>query len=361
MGWLKDKIGKNLLKVIEWSDNSQTTMAYKFPVEDRYAIMKNSQLIVRESQVAVFVKEGRIAEIFGPGRYKLEDIKNIPILTNLMNWKYGWETPYTGDVYFVNTKQFISQKWGTTNPVMMRDKDFGMIRIRGFGTYSFKVVDPKTFLTELFGSSSLYTTAYVTDQLKRIIVSKIVDAIGESGIPALDIAANYNELGEITKRFVTPDFNQYGMEICSLIIENISLPPEVEKTMDTRTSMGVLGDMGRYTQYQAANAIGDAAKNSGGMAGSAMGMGAGFTMGKVMADAFAGMAMSSNNNAQQNNSTPSQSAGIICSNCGQTAPAGSLFCGKCGTKLQTTKFCPACGAQVNGGDSFCGKCGKKLN
>ncbi len=357
---LFSRIKQQCLKVIEWSDNSQDTLVYKFPVPDRYAIMKNSQLTVRASQMAVFVMEGQIADVFAPGRYKLEDIKNVPILTKLMSWKYAWETPYTGEIYFVNTKQFVSQKWGTTNPVMMRDADFGMIRIRSYGTYAFRVVDPSKFLKELFGTSSIYTTQYITDQLKRIIISKLSDSIAESKIPALDLAANYTELSEITQRFVSPDFDQFGMEISSLYIENISLPPEVEKTMDTRTSMGVLGDLNKFTQYQSAQAIRDAAQNPGGTAGMGISVGAGVAMGKMMAEAMSNGNSSAADKSAAAAPATTAAAGIKCTACGADNAAGSAFCSKCGAKLNAPKFCPKCGTAAEAGDAFCKNCGTKL-
>lgn len=348
--WIKQQC----LKVIEWTDESQNTMVYRFPVKDRYAIMKNSVLTVRASQVAVFVKEGEIAEVFGPGRYKLGDIKNIPIITKLMSWKYAWETPYTGEVYFVNTKQFVSQKWGTTNPIMMRDSEFGMIRIRSYGTYGFRVTDPKKFLEELFGTTSIYTTQYITDQLKRIIISRFSDALGEAGIPALDLASKYIELGDLILKLVAPDFAQYGMEISSLYIENISLPPEVEKTMDTRTSMGVIGDMNTFTRYQSAHAIREAASNPGGEASSGIGIGAGLAMGRMMADAMT--------SAPATSTPASTSASTVrCTGCGAEIPSDSAFCSRCGARVvRAGRFCSACGEAVEEGDTFCGKCGKRL-
>ncbi|NCA66736.1 MAG: zinc-ribbon domain-containing protein [Clostridia bacterium] len=346
-------IKRQLLKVIEWTGDCRETIAYRFVVPDRYAIMNKSQLTVREGQMAIFVQEGKVADVFGPGRYKLDDIKNVPILTALMSWKYAFETPYTGEVYFISTTQFTSQKWGTTNPVMMRDAEFGMIRIRAFGIYTFRVVEPAKFLRELLGTKSNFKTSDIVEQFKRLLITKLSDVIATSKIPALDLAANYNELSEMVQKSASVDFENYGIELSSLHIENISLPEEVEKTMDTRTSLGVLqGNMGAFTQYQAAQAIRDAAKNEGGgIAGAGVGLGAGVAMGKMFSDAMNSDAKVTNNNA-------GDSKGGFCSNCGAALPSDAKFCAGCGAKVSAGNVCE-CGAKLPAGAAFCPNCGKK--
>ncbi len=350
---LFDKIKRQCLKVIEWTGDCRETIAYRFNVPDRYAIMNKSQLTVREGQMAIFVQEGKIADVFGPGRYKLDDIKNIPILTNLMAWKYAFETPYTGEVYFISTTQFTSQKWGTTNPVMMRDAEFGMIRIRAFGVYTFRVVDPAKFLRELLGTKSTFKTHDIVEQFKRMIITRLSDAIATSKIPALDLASNYNELSAMIQASASNDFENFGLQLASLHIENISLPEEVEKTMDTRTSLGVLqGNMGAFTQFQAAHAIRDAAKNEGGgLAGAGVGLGAGVTMGKIFADA-----MNSDNKPASGGGAPSGAG--FCSNCGAALAAGAKFCSGCGAKVSAGDVCD-CGTKLPAGAAFCPNCGKK--
>lgn len=340
---------KQLLKVIEWQDSTKNTMVYRFPMSDRYAIMKGSQLIVREGQVAIFMLEGIAGDVFWPGRYKLES-NSLPILTKLKNWKYAFENPYQGEVYFLNTKQFTNQKWGTTNPIMMRDKDFGVIRLRGFGVYSFRVSDPTSFMRELFGTNKLYTVEDIENYLKKIIISRLSDTLAESKIAALDLATKYDELGAAARQFLQDDFAKLGLELSALYIENLSLPPEVEKTLDTKTSMGVLGDMGQFTQYQAAHAIRDAASNpSGGFAGAGVGLGAGAALGGVF--------MNSMNNAQQG--TQNASGGAKCSSCGATMKAGAKFCPECGAKQGKT--CPKCGASITRPNAkFCPECGTTL-
>ena len=319
-----------LIDVIEWTDNSGKTMVHKYDMNGK-EIMMGAQLTVRESQAAVFVNEGQLADIFGPGRYELQT-SNMPILTALKSWKYGFNSPFKADVYFVNTKQFLDMKWGTSNPVMMRDAEFGMIRLRAFGIYSFKVSDPKAFLLEVFGTSALFTVEGVEGQIKKTIVSCLSDAIAESKIPALDLAANYEELGNYAMNAVNPKLEPLGLTLCSFVVENISLPEEVEKAMDKRTSMGVLGNLDQYAKYQAAEAMREAANNngSGGMAGMGVGMGAGAAMGQMFAQSFGQPAAAP---AAQPAQTAPAAPAAVCSACGaQTAP-GAKFCPECGAKL----------------------------
>ena len=342
-----------LIDVIEWTDNTNTTMVHKYDMNGK-EIMMGAQLTVRESQAAVFVNEGQLADIFFPGRYELST-SNMPIMTALKSWKFGFNSPFKSDVYFVNTKQFLDMKWGTSNPVMMRDTEFGMIRLRAFGIYSFKVNNVETFLKEVFGTSALFTVDGVEGQIKRTIISSLSDAIAESRIAALDLAANYDELSGYVIKAVNPKLESLGLTLCSLVIENISLPEEVEKAMDKRTSMGVLGNMNQYAQYQAAEAMREAANNpsGGGMAGMGVGMGAGQAMGQFFAQAM---------NQQQPASAPAAAApvaGAVCSACGAAIPAGSKFCPVCGAKQEAGAFCASCGAQIAPGTKFCPECGAK--
>jgi len=316
-----------LIDVIEWTDNSGKTMVHKYDMNGK-EIMMGAQLTVRESQVAIFVNEGQLADIFEPGRYELST-SNMPILTALKSWKYGFNSPFKSDVYFVNTKQFLDMKWGTSNPVMMRDAEFGMIRLRAFGIYSFKVVNPEVFLKEVFGTSALFTVEGVEGQIKRTLVSGLSDAIAESKIPALDLAANYDELSDYAMNAINPKLASLGLMLCSFVIENISLPEEVEKSMDKRTSMGVLGNLDQYAKYQAAEAMREAANNpaGGGMAGMGVGMGAGAAMGQMFAQSMG--AAPAAQPAQQPVAAP---AGAVCGACGAQIAAGAKFCPECGAK-----------------------------
>ena len=344
-----DKIKGQLIDVIEWTDSSSKTMVHKYDMNGK-EIMMGAQLTVRESQVAIFVNEGELADVFTPGRYELST-SNMPIMTALKSWKYGFNSPFKSDVYFVNTKQFLDMKWGTSNPVMMRDAEFGMIRLRAFGIYSFKVSDPVAFLKEVFGTAELFTVEGVEGQIKRTIVSGLSDAIAESKIPALDLAANYNELSTYALNAINPKIASLGLTLCSFVIENISLPEEVEKSIDKRTSMGVLGNLDQYAKYQAAEAMRDAASNGNGMAGMGVGMGAGAAMGQMFAQSM--------NPAQQAASAAPVAAGAVCSACGAQIPAGTKFCPECGAKQAAGAFCTACGAQIPAGTKFCPECGAK--
>ncbi len=283
---LFDMVRGQLIDVIEWTDDSGDTLVHKYDMNGK-DIMMGAQLTVRESQAAVFVDEGRLADVFGPGRYELTT-RNLPVMTALRAWKFGFNSPFKSDVYFVSTRQFMDRKWGTANPVMMRDSEFGMIRVRAFGSFSFRVKDPAAFMREVFGTSSLFTAEGVEGQIRSLAVSALSDAIAESGIPALDLAAKYDELSRRALETLAPRVAGLGLELCGFVIENISLPEEVEKAIDRRTSMGVAGDLNRYAQFQAAEAMREAAANPGGMAGMGVGMGAGAAMGQMFAQSLGG-------------------------------------------------------------------------
>lgn len=337
------------IEVIEWLDDSSNTLLYRFPVKDQ-EIKNGAQLIVRESQAAVFVHEGQIADQFPPGRYTI-DGGNTPLLSKLGAWKYGFNSPFKAEVYFVNTKQFTDLKWGTPNPVMMRDTDFGMVRLRAFGIYSFRVAEPQAFIKELAGTNGRFITEDIDGQLKRTLVSGFSDALGESKIAALDLAANYDELGKFTRAKLNEEFQTFGLELTKFVIENISLPQEVEAAMDKRTSMGVIGDVGRYAQFQAADAMRDAAQNPSGGAGTGMGLGAGFALGNAMAGAMSDATRQSKEGTTQ--------ASVPCPQCGHHNAAGAKFCVECGTK-QGPATCSNCQAALSSGAKFCNECGQKV-
>ncbi len=346
-------IKRQLLKVIEWKDESKDTIVYRYPLTDRDEIMTSSTLVVRESQCAVFVHKGKIADVFEPGTYKLST-ENIPFLTKLLSLPTGFESRIKAEVYYVNTKQFIGQKWGTQNPIMMRDDEFGNIRVRGFGIYSFKVSDASKFLKEMFGTNAVYKTEDVVEQIKPMLIQAITDAIAESKISALDLAANYKEFSNTVVESSKGDFDEYGLSITKFVIENISLPEEVEKALDERTRLGVLEDkLGTYTQLRAADAIGDAAKNPNG--GNLAGLGVGFGAGRAIGDTFV--------NGLATENTPRQKAQntVKCEKCGAKVKEGAKFCPECGNKMEQEKVkCPECGAEVAKNAKFCPECGKKL-
>jgi membrane protease subunit (stomatin/prohibitin family) len=281
---LMDKIRGEFIDIVEWTDDTRDTIVWRFP---RYEneIKMNAKLIVRESQVAVFVNEGTIADVFKPGTYTLET-QNLPVLSTLEGWKYGFDSPFKAEVYFVSTRQFTDLKWGTQNPAMMRDPEFGMVRVRAFGTYSIKAADPAVLLRELVGTDPEFTTDEVDEFVRQSVVSRVVTALATSGVAALDLAAHQNEIADRLAVIISEDLNLIGLQMPRFIIENVSLPPEVEATMDKRTSMGVLGDLDQFTKYQAATAITEAAQNPGGIAGAGVGIGVGATLGAQLAQAL---------------------------------------------------------------------------
>ncbi|MGN6183733.1 MAG: SPFH domain-containing protein [Thermoanaerobaculia bacterium] len=283
---LKNQFGSQWIEVIEWLDDSADTLVYRFPVYNQ-EIKMGAQLTVRENQIALFVNEGEVADVFKPGRYELST-QNMPIMTTLRSWKYGFNSPFKAEVYFFNTRMFTDQKWGTQNPVMMRDAEFGMIRMRAFGTYAFRIADAKTFFTTIVGTQGLTTTGDILGQLRSTIVSNISDAVAESKIAALDLASSYTELAGVAKKELEPHFTGFGLELNRFIIENVSLPEEVEAAIDQRSKLGILGDrMGQYAQMQTAESIKIAAANPGGIAGAGAGLGAGMAIGQAMSGAFA--------------------------------------------------------------------------
>lgn len=278
-----DRLTAQFIDIIEWVDDDRDTMVYRFPVYAK-EIKNGAKLVVREGQAAVFVREGRLADVMQAGMYTL-DTKNFPILSTLLGWKYGFESPFKAEVYFVNTRQFTDLKWGTQNPIMMRDADFGVVRLRAFGSYAIKISDPGTFLKDIVGTDGLFETTEISDYLRDMLLQAFANGLGTAKIPALDLAANYKELGNVLTREISADFASHGLTLTRFLISNISVPPEVEAAMDKRSEMGAVGDLNRFTQFQVASAIPDAAKQQGGIAGLGMGLGAGMAMGGQMANA----------------------------------------------------------------------------
>jgi membrane protease subunit (stomatin/prohibitin family) len=282
MGFFDAILGQ-FIDVIEWTDSSSDTMVYRFERDDN-EIKNGAKLTVRESQIAIFVNEGEIADIFEPGIYELTT-RNLPILTTLKHWDHAFNSPFKAEVYFFNLRQFTNLKWGTKNPIMLRDREFGPLRIRAFGSYEIAIKDPQTFLKEIVGTDGYFTVDEISDQLRNLIVSRFATIVASMKIPILDLAANYESVGDFIEEKISPDFHAYGLELHNLLIENISLPPKVEEALDKRTSMGLAGDLDQYLKYQSAESL-----NSGGSgsstAGDAMGMGMGFAMAQQMANSF---------------------------------------------------------------------------
>ncbi len=341
---------------IEWADNSKNTLVYKYPFKNGgREVNDKSRLTVRESQCAVFVYKGQIADVFGPGTYEMKTA-TFPILSKLVNWKYAFENSIICDVYYINTKQFTDIKWGTKNPIIMRDSEFGNVRVRGFGAFSIKVDDPTVFLKELFGTNSTFRTEDIEEYLKTLVISSLTDAIGESKISVLDLAGNTEEFNVIIKAKVQDKFNGIGLKLVTLIIENMSVPQEIEKALDERSKLGILGDKTDVMmKIAAAEALKEAAKNPGNpMASAGVGIGAGVGLGQVFAEAFKS---SGNSEPQPKASGEAKSA---CPKCGSSISNTAKFCPECGEKLSAKKFCPECGSEIKATAKFCPECGTKL-
>ena len=277
---LMDYLKTQFLEIIQWQDDSRDTISWRFPDEDK-EIKNGAQLIVRESQTAQFVYVGQFGDTFGPGKHTLVT-ENIPILSTLKGWKYGLHSPFKADIYYVNTRLFTGNKWGTSNPIMLRDADFGIVRARAFGTYDFKVVDVKTFLKEVAGTDDNFRLDEFADTMRSRIVSLFTDALASAKVPVLDVAARYSELGEALLPTINPAIvAKYGIELGSFIIENVSVPPEVEAAIDKRSSMAAVGNLNDYVKFQMAEAMGKGGEG-GGMANTAAQLGAGLAMGQQM-------------------------------------------------------------------------------
>jgi len=334
-----------ILKNIEWTDTSSNLIIYKYQVK-KDQINKGSALTVRESQVAIFVDKGRLADVFLPGFYKL-DTQNLPILTKLMSWKYGFETPFKSDIYFVNTKQFTNQKWGTVNPILVRDKDYGAVRIRGFGNYSFKVDDAYVFMQNLSGTNPTFESGQIYDYLRSIVLSGISDSLGESKIPVLDLAANLQELSKLVESKLDDDFKNIGLKLTKFVFESFSLPEELEKALDKNTSLGMLrNNLDVYTQVETLEAM-KAAANNQGAAGGTMGAGMGLGMGMGMGNMFA-----------QNMNQTQRAGQKACPACGAQFNGNPKFCPECGQNMKPT--CPKCGTEIKPNAKFCPECGSKI-
>ena len=280
-----DFLSGQFIDVIHWTDDTRDTMVWRFE-RHGHEIKYGAKLTVREGQTAVFIHEGQLADVFTPGLYMLET-NNMPIMTNLQHWSHGFQSPFKSEIYFVNTNRYTDLKWGTKNPIMLRDPEFGPTRIRAYGTYTVKVKDAGRFMTEIVGTDGEFTTDEVTSQIRNIIVQEFSRVIGGSGIPVLDMAGNTHDLGRMMAEAISGTIDQYGLELPELYIENISLPPAVEAALDKRTSMGVVGDLNKYTQFSAAEAMTAAASNpGGGEAAAGMGLGMGMAMANQMANAM---------------------------------------------------------------------------
>jgi membrane protease subunit (stomatin/prohibitin family) len=329
---------KQFVDVIQWTESEDGVLAYRIPMADM-EIQYGARLTVRESQMALFVNEGQVADAFGPGLYTLET-RTLPLLTNLQHWDKAFESPFKSDVYFFSTRLQTNQRWGTTQPITVRDREFGAVRLRGFGVYSWRITNPLIFHQRVSGTREIYRTADLDGHLRNLVVSRVTDAFAESQIPFLDMAANLVEVGRIVREALAPSFEELGLTLESFVVESLSLPDELQKRLDERIGMNMVGDLGRYTQFQAAQSLPIAAANEGGGAGTGMGLGAGLAMGRALGDALSGAA-----NAPSASSTPSAAAPTPPETPAAGAAAGATkFCMHCGKPIaRQAKFCPECG------------------
>ena len=313
-------ISKQFIRVIQWNETEDGVLAYRYPMQDM-EIENGGQLTVRETQMAAFINEGKFADVFGPGLHTLST-RNLPILTDLMNWSKDFESPFKSDVYFFSTRLQIDQKWGTANPVTLRDKEFGVVRVRAFGNYAYRVADPHVFFAQVSGTRQRYLAADLESQLRTMIVERMAGVFATSDVTFLDMAANQSVLAAKIAEAAKPGFAALGLALDQFVVESVSLPEDLQKILDQRIGMGMVGDVGKLTQFEAAESLEEAAQNPGGTAGMGVGLGAGVAMAQAMmsqaAAAGAGVAAGP------------AAAAKFCMECGKPLPAGAKFCPECG-------------------------------
>lgn len=335
-------LSKQFIDVIQWTEPENGILAYRYPMEDM-EIQNGGKLTVRDSQVAVFVNEGRIADVFAPGLYTLST-NTLPILTYLMNWDKAFKSPFKSDVYYFSTRLQTDQRWGTATPITIRDREFGAVRFRGYGIYSYKIADAKLFYEKVSGTRDLYRVPELEGQLRNTIVARMTDSFAQSSVPFLDMAANQAMLGQKIVETLKPSFAELGISLENFVVENISLPEELQQLLDQRIGMNMIGDMGKYTQFQVAQSMPIAAANEGGgAAGIGVGLGAGMTMANSML------------NAMRPGEQPPPSAGPVAP-AGPAAPAGPSGVAPA-APASDTKFCTNCGSKIPRASKFCSECG----
>lgn len=333
------------IEVIQWKEDSGNDIVYRFPASDE--IKMGAQLIVSESQSAVFFRDGKALDIFGTGRHTLTTM-NLPLLTKLMSWPFGFKSPFKAEVYFVSRRIFTGQKWGTKEPVVFRDTEFKMVRLRAFGAFSMRITEPQLFVNTIVGTQQRYTTGDIESFLREVIVARMNDVLGETLKTLLDLPRYYDELAVALKTRVRDDFDKYGLELVDFLINSITPPEDVQKVIDERSGMAAAGNMNDYMRFKAAKAMGDAAKQEGGEAGQGVGLGMGAGFGMMIP----GMIQQSTQQGQ-----PS-SAGITCPRCNTQQAAGAKFCNNCGNALSL--FCAKCGNALATGSKFCSHCGEAV-
>ena len=343
------------LSVIEFFDNTGQEMVHRWPEDGSTAIKWGSQLIVQESQAAVFFRDGRALDTFGPGRYTLST-QNLPLITGFLSIPFGGTSPFQSEVYFVNLKVFTNLHWGTSEPILFRDAEFSMVRLRAFGVFSVRITDPQLFVNKVVGTQNIYTSDALQDYFRNVIVSRLNNLLGETVKSILDLPKSYDALDAAAKARVKDDFAQYGIELIDFLINAITPPDEVQKVIDERTGMGVIGNMGQYMQYKSARAMEEAAANPSGAAGATAGLGIGAGLGFAMP----GIINQAMQQAAQSTAAGSTAATMACPNCKAQILASSKFCPECGKAVATTVECPKCHTQNLASAKFCAQCGTKL-
>jgi membrane protease subunit (stomatin/prohibitin family) len=320
---LGEFLGKQFIRVIQWNETEDGVLVFRYPMQDM-EIENGGQLTVRETQMAAFINEGKIADVFGPGLHTL-NTRNLPILTDLMNWSKDFESPFKSDVYFFSTRLQIDQKWGTATPVTIRDKEYGAVRLRAFGNYAYRIADPHVFFTQVSGTRQRYLAADLENQLRTMIIERMAGVFATSDVTFLDMAANQSALAAKIADAMKPGFSTLGLELNQFVVESISLPDDLQKVLDQRIGMGMVGDVGRLTEFEAAESLEEAAQNPGGTAGLGVGLGAGAAMAQaMMGQAASGVASSAAASA------PAAAGSKFCIECGKPVPAGAKFCPDCG-------------------------------
>ena len=336
---LSQFLAKQFIDVIQWSEPEDGVLSYRYPMQDM-EIQNGGQLTVRESQMAAFINEGRIADVFGPGLYTLTT-RNLPLLTDLMNWDKAFESPFKSDVYFFSTRQQIDQKWGTATPITLRDKEFGAVRLRAFGNYAYRVADPRVFFNQVAGTRDAFFANDLDGQLRTAIVAGMTNTFAASDVSFLDMAANQTALAAKVSDELKPMFAGLGLELSQFVVESVSLPEDLQKDIDSRIGMSMVGDLGKYTQFETAESLGVAAANPGGTAGVGVGLGAGVVMARAVMDRILPGSASPQSDAAATGAAPVSAA-----------PDSPL------TTAAATKFCIECGKPIAERAKFCSECGK---